>query len=78
MEIKRHTVVEEYAGKDGIRVVVAFYYPSTTVNVSAYDSEGKRIFGGVYTSRAGAMIGIGRRFGYVQFVRMYTRKGWES
>ena len=76
MTIKRHTVIEEYTGKDGVRVVVEFYYPTTTVNVAAYDAEGKHIFGGAYNSRAGAMIGIGRRFGRVHFARMGTRKGW--
>lgn len=53
MNIKRHTIIEEYTGKDGVRVVVAFYYPSTTVNVAAYDKDGKHIFGGAYTSRPG-------------------------
>lgn len=76
MNIKRHTIIEEYTGKDGVRVVVAFYYPSTTVNVAAYDKDGKHIFGGAYNSRAGAMIGIGRRFGKVHFDRMYDKKGW--
>ena len=76
MEIKRHTVIEEYTGRDGVQVVLAFYYPSTTVNVAAYDTNGKSIFMGAYNSRAGAMIGVSRRFGKVHFARMYTRKGW--
>ena len=76
MRIKEHTVFEEYTGKDGLRVVVTFCYPSTTVNVAAYDASGKHIYGGVYTSRSGAMIGIGRRFGKVHFARMYNKEGW--
>ena len=76
MEIKRHTVIEEYTGKNGVQVVIAFYYPSTTVTVAAYDTDGKMVFSGEYHSRAGARIGIGRRFGHVSFVRMYTKKGW--
>lgn len=76
MRIKEHTVIEEYTGKDGVRVVVAFMYPSTTVNVAAYNTNGKHIFGGAYSSRAGAMIGVGRQFGKVHFNKMYDRKGW--
>lgn len=76
MNIAKHVHIEEYTGKHGVRVVIEFYFPSTTVNVAAYDKDNKHIFGGVYNSRAGAMIGIGRRFGHVQFAKMYNRKGW--
>ena len=77
MEIKRHTIIEEYTGRDGLRVVVTFYYPSDTVNVAAYDANGKHVFGGVYHNRAGAMIGIGRRFGRVHFDKMHSEEGWQ-
>ena len=76
MNIKEHTIIEEYTGTDGVRVVLAFYYPSTTVNVAAYDKDGNHIFGGSYTSRAGARIAVGRRFGRVHFSRMFDKPGW--
>lgn len=76
MEIKRHTIIEEWTGADGVRVKFLFYYPSNTVNVAAYDKDGNHIFGGAYTSRAGAKIGVVRRFGRVKFDRMYNVDGW--
>lgn len=76
MEIKRHRIIEEYTAQDGGKVIIIFFYPSTTVNVAAYDKTGNRIFSGVYNSRSGAMIGIGRRFGRVQFKCMTNKKGW--
>ena len=75
MRIREHTVIEEYTGKDGVAVVVAFFYPTTAVTVAAYDAADKQIFSGEYNSRAGAMIGIGRRFGRVHFARMYNKEG---
>ena len=74
MTIKKHTIIEEYAIQ-GVRVFVTFYYPTTNVTVYAYDDSGKEIFSGGYNSRTGAMIGIGRRFGRVHFVRMSNKEG---
>ena len=76
MTIKRHTVIEEYTGKGGVRVVLSLYYPSTTVEVAAYDNSGAQIFGGAYNSRTGAMVAVGRRFGRVSFDKMYDKEGW--
>ena len=71
MWIRKKKITEYWKthGEKPLTVIVE-QFPSGATNVTAKDAYGQQVFGGAYSSRKGAMIAVGRKFGKVAFVRM--------
>lgn len=75
MIMKFKTLRIVYIAPDGTRIDIDAF-PSGTTNVTATDADGKHIFGGVYRTRRGAMVAVGKRFGKaIKFVGQYDLEG---